>query len=257
MNLLLIEDEAILAMTLCDHLEAEGYTIAGIASTGERAIELFQQHDIDLVLCDITIKGEWDGIETVRRLNAIRQVPVIYLTAYADTATVARAKETYPAAYLTKPHNLTTLRLAIEIALNNLHRANPATQEANQQPAPSVPADTTAGRDLLLKNGKHLFIRQASQFVKIQLQDILVLEADDSYTTIHTTSRTYLLRVALGTMLERLDHPPLVRVHRSYAINIEQVATFDDAEIRVRERVVPLGRHFKEQFLQRLHGQAR
>jgi two-component system, response regulator PdtaR len=251
MNLLVVEDEAILAMVLCDHLETEGYTVVGVANNGPRALALFQQHEVDLLVCDINIKGEYDGIETVRRLTALRPVPVIYLTAYADNETVGRAKQTYPAAYLTKPYNIINLRLAIEMALNNAHRPDAA---SSQPPLRPSPPDEPTGRELLLKNGRQVFLRQGHQFVKVNLDEIQVLEADDIYTVIHTATRKYLLRIALTSMLERLAHQPIVRVHRSYAVNTERVDTFDETEIHIGERVVPLGRHYKDQFLQRLHG---
>lgn len=246
MNLLVVEDEAILAMTLCDHLEAEGYTVVGIANNGPKAIDLFKTNEVDLLLCDINIKGGFDGIETARRINALRPVPVIYLTAYSDSETVTRAKQTYPAAYLTKPYNIMNLRLAIEMALNNLHRAA-------KSATPPVPAADSGGREMILKNGHHIFVRQGYQFVKIYLKDIQILEADDIYTTFLTDTKKYSLRMSLSTVLDKLDYVPLVRVHRSFAVNTERVDTFDDNEIHLGERTVPLGRHYKEQFLQRLH----
>jgi two-component system, response regulator PdtaR len=254
MNLLVVEDEAILAMTLCDHLEAEGYTVVGVANSGLNALALFQQNEVDLVLCDVTIKGDYDGIETARRLMALRPVPVIYLTAYTDAETVGRAKQTFPAAYLTKPYNVTNLRLAIEMALNNAHRANMAAAAATSTTHTGSTADEPTGREMILKNGRQLFIRQGHQFVKVNLDDVQVLEADDIYTAIYTTNRKYLLRMALTSLLERLAHQPFVRVHRSYAVNTERVDTFDENEIHIGERTIPLGRHFKDRFLQRLHG---
>lgn len=248
MNLLVVEDEAILAMTLCDHLEAEGYRVVGIANNGLKAIDLFQHNQVDLLLCDITIKGDFDGIETARRINDIRNVPVIYLTAYSDSDTVARAKQTFPAAYLTKPYDIMNLRLAIEIALNNGNR----TAQASPPVAPAVES-MASGREMILKSDQHIFIRQGYQFVKVNLSDIHVLVAEDIYTTFLTATKKYSLRMPLTTVLDKLDYPKVVRVHRSYAVNTSLVDTFDENEIRVAERLVPLGRHYKDQFLQSLH----
>ncbi len=249
MNLLVVEDEAILAMTLCDHLEAEGYCVVGIANNGVKAIDLFQHNQVDLLLCDINIKGEFDGIETARRINAIQNVPVIYLTAYSDADTVSRAKQTFPAAYLTKPYDIINLRLAIEIALNNGNRDS----HASPAPTSTVVEQLANPREMILKSGQHIFIRQGYQFVKINLSDIHVLVAEDIYTTFVTATKKYSLRMSLTTVLDKLDYPKVVRVHRSYAVNTLLVDTFDENEIRIAERLVPLGRHFKEQFIQSLH----
>ena len=144
-NILLVEDEPILAMDLADRLEEEGYRVVGIANNGRKALKLYQTNTVDLVLCDIVIKGDWDGIETVHQLLAKRSVPIIYLTAMTDRETLERAKHTYPAAYLNKPFQLASLRNAIELAIHN----------AAERPVvalASAPAIT--GRDVLLQVNK-------------------------------------------------------------------------------------------------------
>ncbi len=118
-QILLVEDEAILAMEMSETLEMEGYAVVGTAANGRSALEIFQRTPVDLLICDINIKGDWDGIETVQHILAIRSVPVIYLTALSDKDTIQRAKQTFPAAYIPKPYNLTSLRISIEMALNN------------------------------------------------------------------------------------------------------------------------------------------
>src|SRR4051794_4649457 len=102
-TILIVEDEAVLAMDLTDLLEEEGYTVVGTANNGLRALRLHEQLRIDLALCDISIKGDWDGIQTVEHLLAHRPIPIIFLTALTDKATQERAMNTRPAAYLIKP----------------------------------------------------------------------------------------------------------------------------------------------------------
>jgi DNA-binding LytR/AlgR family response regulator len=242
LSLLVIEDEAILAMTLCDRLEAEGYRVVGVASNGPRALDLFQRNPVDLVLCDVHIRGDYDGIETIRRMQALRPVPVIYLTAFTDGPTVERAKQTGPAAYLVKPYDLTALRIAIEVAVHNFHQPTAV-------PAPAAPPE----REPLIRFGADgVFLKQGHQFIKLYLPDVLILEADDIYTTFVTTAKKHALRLPLTTVLDRLAHPALVRVHRSYAVNLHRVDGFDDQELRVDGRVVPMGRRYREGFLKRL-----
>ncbi len=144
-NILLVEDEPILAMDLADRLEEEGYRVVGIASNGRKALELYQTNTVDLVLCDIVVKGDWDGIETARHLLAKRPVPIIYLTATTDRETLERAKHTYPAAYLNKPFHLSSLRNAIELAVHN----------AAERPVVALAsASEITGRDALLQINK-------------------------------------------------------------------------------------------------------
>ncbi|OON68252.1 response regulator [Hymenobacter sp. CRA2] len=241
-HILLVEDEAVLALDLSDLLEAEGYTVVGPARNGRRALELFEQYPIDLLLCDINIQGDWDGIETAARLQALRPLPIIYLTAHGDRETLDRALQTSPAAYLTKPVTLPGLRAAIEVALRPFTApATPAAAPTDREPL---------SRESILQLNGHVFIKHNYQFVRVPLADILVLEADNTYTTLVTASRKYALRLPLSTVLERLAVPQLVRVHRSHAVNIHQVESFSETEAVVAEHTVPLGRQYKESFLQ-------
>ncbi|GGF04282.1 response regulator [Hymenobacter cavernae] len=253
-RILIVEDEAVLSMDLCDTLEAEGYLVVGTASNGRRALDLFQTNPVDLVLCDIQIKGEWDGIETVGRLVALRPVPVIYLTALADKDTLDRALQTTPAAYLTKPATTAGLRVAIELAVHTFARhvvpAAPPEAEA-AAPEPSVvPAKDSLSRETILQLNDHVFIKHNYQFVRLALRDIVLLEADNTYTALTTTERKYALRLTISAVLERLRFPQLVRVHRSYAVNIQHIETFNEHELTVGGQVVPIGRQYKEAFLQ-------
>ncbi|GAB2962309.1 hypothetical protein GCM10027048_33480 [Hymenobacter coalescens] len=244
-RILLVEDEAVLALDLSELLEAEGYAVVGPARNGPRALELAAQQPVDLLLCDINIQGEWDGIETATRLQARRPVPVIYLTALGDKETVDRALQTRPAAYLTKPVSVAGLRAAVELALRSF--APPLAAVA----PPAVPPDREPlTRESILKLDEHVFIKHNYQFVRVPLADILLLEADNTYTTLVTAARKYALRLPLGTVLERLGVPQLVRVHRSHAVNISQVESFSETEATVSGQAVPLGRQYKEAFLQ-------
>ncbi len=116
-NILIVEDEGILAIELKEKLEKLGYKVPAIASTGEEAIELAAKHRPDLILMDIVLKGDMDGIEAANKICSTLKVPVIYLTAYADDGTVKRAKITEPFGYLVKPYNEKELQIALEIAL--------------------------------------------------------------------------------------------------------------------------------------------
>jgi len=253
-SILIVEDEAILAMDLCDLLEADGYCVVGTANNGRKALDLFRQNPVDLILCDITIKGDWDGIETITQLFKLRQVPLIYLTALSDRATILRAKETLPAAYITKPFDAGQLRIAVEMALNSFSVrvlapvSNPATKVIRLNTDP-LPADKDQRTGPILRVNDALFVKQNYQFVKVPLSDVLYLEADDIYTTIVTTGKKHVVRLSLGNMLERLRASRLVRTHRSYAVNLDQIDSFSEHEAVISGHSVPLGRNYKDDFL--------
>jgi DNA-binding LytR/AlgR family response regulator len=246
-HVLLIEDEAVLALDLTDILEAEGYTVVGPVASGSEALELIRRQPVDMLLCDVRLQGPWDGIETARRLLAERTMPLVYLTAMADRDTLTRALDTTPAAYLTKPVSVAGLRAAIEVARQTTTATQPAPATA-----PSA-RPTSEAREILLRRGDHIYLKYNYQFVRLALSDIVVLEADNTSTTVVTAGPRYSLRLSLAAALEQLRYTSLIRVHRSFALNLAHVTAFSDTEAIAHGISVPLGRQYKTEFLRHFH----
>lgn len=120
-RILIVEDESIIAMTLRHTLEDLGYAVIDAVSSSEAAIQAVNQGGIDLVLMDINIDGDIDGIETVARIRQYHNIPIIYLTSYADDETIARAEKTGSFGYILKPFKGREVRAVIQIALSK-HR---------------------------------------------------------------------------------------------------------------------------------------
>jgi PAS domain S-box-containing protein len=116
-SILIVEDEGVVALSIQAVLTKMGYKVVGIAVTGNEAIALATQHNPDVILMDIHIKGDIDGIQTTEKLNRIVDIPVIFLTAYADDETVKRAVKTGSHGYLVKPYNPRELYSNIEFAI--------------------------------------------------------------------------------------------------------------------------------------------
>lgn len=121
-SILIIEDEMLVAESISAILEDEGYMIAGITDHAEAAVAAFNQARPDLVICDIHLKKGVTGIEISKTLAAIRRVPFIYLTAYADNATLQQALKTEFDAYLLKPVIQVQLIVAVHLALSKFYR---------------------------------------------------------------------------------------------------------------------------------------
>jgi CheY-like chemotaxis protein len=116
-KILVVEDENIVALEIKKRLQKLGYIVPGVASTGEDAIIKVEGILPDLVLMDIMLKGEIDGIQAAGEIRSRFNIPVIYLTAYSDEETLERAKLTEPYGYILKPFEEDDLRTTIEIAL--------------------------------------------------------------------------------------------------------------------------------------------
>lgn len=118
-RVLIVEDEALIARHLREIIAADGYEVVAVATNAGAAIEMARQLEPDLVLMDIRIKGDRDGIATAAAIRESRDIPVVFLTANADRATLDRALDTAPGGYLTKPFNEDSLRTTLAVALRS------------------------------------------------------------------------------------------------------------------------------------------
>ncbi len=116
-SILVVEDDDIIAKVLDWRLKNLGYTVSGRASTGAGAMELVVSQNPDLVLMDINIRGEIDGIETAAMIKKGFSIPVVYITSHSDGPTLERAKATKPDGFIIKPFGDDDLRVAIDLAL--------------------------------------------------------------------------------------------------------------------------------------------
>ena len=117
-KILIVEDEAVVSLDITRRLEKMDYEVIGRVASGEEALELVQTNPPNLVLMDINLQGEIDGIDTATQLYQNHNIPVIYLTAYAGNSTLERAKESKPYGYILKPFKERELHAAIEIAIS-------------------------------------------------------------------------------------------------------------------------------------------
>ncbi|MCP4296641.1 MAG: response regulator [Proteobacteria bacterium] len=115
-GILIVEDEAIIAEDIRISLEDAGYQVRSVFAAGEDALEWMKSNEVDLVLMDIMLAGEIDGIETAARIRSLRDVPVIYLTSYTNEQVLNRAKITSPSGYIIKPFKNRELFATIEMA---------------------------------------------------------------------------------------------------------------------------------------------
>ena len=116
-KIFIVEDEAIVAESLNDQLEALGYIVTGKAPSGEEALRNIKNNLPNLVLMDIMLEGEMDGVETAQQIRELYGIPVIFLSAYSDSETLGRAKLTEPFGYLIKPYKDRELHTTLEITL--------------------------------------------------------------------------------------------------------------------------------------------
>ncbi len=116
-SILIVEDESVVALNVSHIVESLGYKPIGPIASGTGALKLLEEQPVDLVLMDIKLKGKMDGIELAKRINALRPIPIVFLTAYTDDQTLSRAKVIEPFGYITKSFDDGELHSTIEMAL--------------------------------------------------------------------------------------------------------------------------------------------
>ncbi|VXD25604.1 hypothetical protein PL8927_900005 [Planktothrix serta PCC 8927] len=116
-TILIVEDELIAAESIARSLRKQGYIVIARINSGEKALEQVAKNIPDLILMDIHLRGELDGIETAKRIQEQYPIPIVYITAYSDTSTIERTQETNPYGYLIKPFKPQDVINAVEKAL--------------------------------------------------------------------------------------------------------------------------------------------
>jgi DNA-binding LytR/AlgR family response regulator len=232
-RILVVEDDMIIGANISLQLTKLGYEITGIETRGEEAIGHVKANRPDLLLMDINLKGSLSGIDTVKAIQKFCDVPVIYLTANSDEVTFKKAKETYPKAFMAKPFNKLELQRTIELVTDQL------VENKNE-------LKKIGGIEVL---GDRIFVRHHGKMEKILLDDILFIEADRNYCTIVTDTDKFTLTSTLKTIEEKLPKSHLVRIHRSYIVNISKLDIVADHHLEINRKVIPLGRSYKELLL--------
>lgn len=132
LSVLVVEDEALIAMEIVDCLMSLGYAVRAAVPNGERALDEMGRHPVDLVVMDVKLSGQLDGLETAERLRINFDVPVVFLTAFTDSALLRRAGDIGSFGYLVKPFQERELHATIQVAVAR-HRGEQRLQEANRR----------------------------------------------------------------------------------------------------------------------------
>jgi len=242
-NILIVEDERLVAKDIAARLSQAGYAIAGIADNFDSAIASFDAHSPDLVLLDITIKGDKNGIDIAAAINNTVPTPFIFVTAQTDADTLQKAKDTFPSAYLVKPFTTNHLIVSIDLALHNF-----AYQKRGSEEKSIINKEADEDENIYLKQD-FVFIKDGHTYIKINQNEVLMIESEGNYVKIHTAEKRYLIRCTINKAMEKMKQPYFVRVHRSFCVNINRVTKFDEHDITLENVKVPIGRNYKEEFI--------
>lgn len=235
----IVEDDMIIAGAITEMLLEIGYDVPDNATRYSEAIELIENEKPDLLLLDINLVGQMDGIDLADTVMKKFGIPFIFLTANMDSATIQRAKAVRPSAYLAKPVTKDQLYSAIEIAFSNYNNANvPGTSQAKEE--------HTSVRD-------NVFIKDGHSFRKVYYKELVYLESDSNYVSLHLSNgKKILVRSTLDDFIRQLDAGLFLRVHRGYAVNTTLIDGVYPTEISVAGFKIPVGRTYKDVLREKL-----
>ena len=243
--ILIVEDEVLIAQDLKEILEEVGYDEIYKARNYQQAIELINNHNLDLILLDINLNDSKSGIDLAEYINKHFQIPFIYITSYSDAGTIANVKQTRPSGFLLKPYSKDLLLASIEIALFNYS----IQQNAAEKPIENM-ALAEEETDLVINN--HLLIKDNYHFIKIALSDILWFESDNNYVEIKTLQKKFVIRCSLKRLLDQLPITDFVKCHKQFIINIFQVESFKTNEVKIQGVTIPISRNTQDEVLRML-----
>lgn len=236
-TILIVEDEMIIAANISLQLTNLGYEVLGIVPRGEEVLACIQHNLPDIILMDINLKGDLDGIEIASLIQKLYKIPIIYLTANTDEAHFNRAKATNPYAFISKPFKKLDLQRSIELTIIRIDK------------------ESTIEKKLELKNNEPfvlkdcIFVRSYDKMIKVFITDILYIEAERNYCKIHCKDKEILIVSTLKELDDKLINQHFLRIHRSFIVNLSHIDEIGTSHVVIAKKAIPITPELKKELL--------
>lgn len=232
-RILVVEDEIAIAMDIEMRLQRLGFVVTGTALDARETMQHIIESPPDLVLLDVRLGEENDGIHVSKWLKE-KGFPVVFLTAFTDRSTFTEALATEPLGYVTKPFRDDDLQRTIMIAL-----------QRHEQERRHVDTFSTAAPGTF-------FVREKGQLFPLSCDDLLWLEALDNYTKLYTSEKTYTIKAFLKDIERKLPPQQFLRVHRSFIIPVARISRIEENTLYIGRQAIPIGRQYREALMLRV-----
>ena len=228
----IVEDEMIIASVIQDCLEKLNYEVLEPVISFNDAIEMLYTEQPDMVLIDIRISGNKDGIELAEYIRENYSIPFIYLTANSDKETLTRAKKTNPNAYLLKPFTQSDLYTAIEIGLNNFEMQKTLNSKVQTS--------------IVIKDGYDL--------INISFSEIVFLSSADNYVKFYLKNeKSVLTRSTISEMISRLPQNQFCQISRSIIIKKIFISKVEKNNVFVNDLSLPITSTYRPKLIAQIH----
>lgn len=231
-RILAVEDDPIHEDKLRMVMDMLAYDLIDVLPDPSRLMPLISATKPDILLMDIDLSNNMSGIDLVKKINEIHDIPTVYLTSFTDDVTFNEAKKTLPAAYITKPYKAEELQRAVELAV--LARQHDQFNSANQL--------------YQINSRENFFIKNGNTLTKISISAISLIKAYDKYCYIFTPEEKFMLKGRLKNILSHLPASQFCQVHRSYVVNISAIESIDmkNNNILVMGKTIGIGKTYKQ-----------
>ncbi|MGB0177365.1 MAG: LytR/AlgR family response regulator transcription factor [Owenweeksia sp.] len=233
-QILIVEDEALIAQDIAFTLKNAGYSVSGIAHTANDAIGLLKKSPPALALLDIQIKGSIDGLMLANIINKEFHIPFIFLTSYTDDKTLDRVKELKASGFIVKPFDPKELCTNIELAVERYK------------------SEKGENTDWGTPETNYFFVKREGSLIKLSVDDILYAQAFDNYCNVITRNDKFLITHTLKSVEEKLEKHNFFRIHRSFLVNLPAIEMITEDHVMINELSIPIGRSAKPELMQRI-----
>jgi len=233
LNILIVEDEILVATDIEESLESLGYTVQNAVAYGQAAIDEVEKKLPDVILMDIMLKGEMTGIEAANIIRKKHDVPIVYLTANADIATINKAKISLPYGYIIKPFTEKDLQTNIEIARFKFENDMKSKMESDQFNR-FFKHDDTEKNEIIVLGNKGL--------EKISLKGVYYIEQQDDKSVVFLAEDEVYLQKSLDECEKLFPPDKFIRVSDLYIVNIDKIFIVKFPEIVIADKmtVIPV-----------------
>lgn len=222
-NIVIVEDEALIADRIAMILSDAGYQVAEVFGSAEPLLSFLKDNCPDIILLDINLNGALDGVDIANEVNRSYKIPIVFLTSNTDERTVERVKYTQPAGFITKPYTPEELVSNLEIILFKLANQASANTSSNAEDVIFIKDKTYKG-----------------VMIKVPVSSILYVEAIDNYTIFYTDNQKHIVPQTLKKVTELLLPHGFFKSHRSYLINGSRIIAIHPKVIVIGDKEIPL-----------------
>jgi len=221
----IVEDVSIIRLMLEQCMLENGFDVCGSSPNAENAWSEIKTMPVDLVLLDINLVGNKNGIWLGEKLNRELNIPFIYITANQDQHTSDLILETNPVGFIVKPINTLQLITTVKIALN-LHAKT---------------------------NKKQLLIQDGLKAINLTIDDIYFIQSDGNYLHIYLETTNFLIRSTMDAFMEKLTHDSFVRIHQRFVINTNKKFELIDDEVYIINKTLSVSAKYRKELKDKMN----